>query len=243
MILSFILVYAFIPFFSYFSMRQIQEIAITMSISLNSFILLVLSLFGSIYTIWRDIERKYTFTMLSYPVTRVNYIIGRYLGFVIILLIITLINLGLGMVVIKISAGFYKSELPIMWQNIIIAYLFSFLKYSIVLAFGFLFASFSTSFFTPVFSTIAIFLVGNSIQGVYDYIIKESEKIADYVKSAVSVVYYILPNLSAFDMTSYAAYSLQLDGKSLLFSIGYFIFYTSIVMCIAVLIFNKRDLK
>lgn len=243
MILSFILVYALIPFFSYFSMRQVQEISITMSISLNSFILLILSIFGSIYTIWRDIERKYTFTMLSYPVTRVSYIIGRYFGFVIILLIITLINMGLGLIVIKISAAFYKSELPIMWQNIIIAYLFSFLKYAIVLAFGFLFASFSTSFFTPVFSTIAIFVAGNSIQGIYDYITKESEKVASYVKSVVSVVYYILPNLSAFDMISYAAYSLHIVYKSIIFSVGYFIIYTSIVICLTVLIFNKRDLK
>ncbi|UOD34285.1 ABC transporter permease [Deferribacteraceae bacterium V6Fe1] len=243
MILSFILVYGFIPFFSYFSMRQLQEISITMSISLNSFILLILSLFGSIYTIWRDIERKYTFTMLSYPVTRVNYIIGRYLGFVIILLIITLINLGLGAIAIKISAGFYKSQLPIMWSNIIVAYLFSFLKYSIVLAFGFLFASFSTSFFTPVFSTIAIFLAGNSIQGIYDYILKESDKTSQFLKGVVSVFYYILPNLSAFDMTSYAAYSIKINSNSILFSIGYFFLYVSVVMCITVLIFNKRDLK
>lgn len=243
MILSFILVYAFIPVFSYFSMRQLQEISITMSISLNSFILLILSLFGSIYTIWRDIERKYTFTMLSYPVTRVSYITGRYVGFVIILLIITLINLGLGAIAIKISAGFYKSQLPIIWSNIVIAYLFSFLKYSIVLALGFLFASFSTSFFTPVFSTIAIFLAGNSIQGIYDYLMKESDKMVSYLKSIVSFFYYILPNLSAFDMTSYAAYSLKININSILFSIGYFILYVSVVMCIAVLIFNKRDLK
>jgi ABC-type transport system involved in multi-copper enzyme maturation permease subunit len=243
MILSFILVYAFIPVFSYFSMRQLQEISITMSISLNSFILLILSLFGSIYTIWRDIERKYTFTMLSYPIKRVSYIIGRYVGFVIILLIITLINLGLGAIAIKISAGFYKSQLPIIWSNIVIAYLFSFMKYSIVLALGFLFASFSTSFFTPVFSTIAIFLAGNSIQGIYDYLMKESDKMASYLKSIVSFFYYILPNLSAFDMTSYAAYSLKINSNSILFSIGYFILYISVVMCIAVLIFNKRDLK
>jgi ABC-type transport system involved in multi-copper enzyme maturation permease subunit len=160
-----------------------------------------------------------------------------------VLFFITVINLILGLIAIKISAGFYKSQLPIIWSNIVIAYLFSFMKYSIVLALGFLFASFSTSFFTPVFSTIAIFLAGNSIQGIYDYLMKESDKMASYLKSIVSFFYYILPNLSAFDMTSYAAYSLKININSILFSIGYFILYISVVMCIAVLIFNKRDLK
>lgn len=243
MILSFVFVYAAIPFFSYFSMRQLQEISITMSISLNSFILLILSLFGSIYTIWRDIERKYTFTTLSFPVTRINYFTGRYIGFVSVLFFITVINLILGLIAIKISAGFYKSELPILWSNIALAYFFSLLKYCIVLGFGFLFASFSTSFFTPVFSTIAIFLAGNSIQGIYEYVLKESENSSAFLKWVVSIFYYILPNLSAFDMTSYAAYSIDMNIKSVMFSIIYFVFYLSIVMTFAVLIFNRRDLK
>jgi len=243
LILSLILIYAAIPFFSYFSMRQLQEISITMSVSLNSFILMILSIFGSIYTIWRDIERKYTFTMLSYPVTRANYLLGRYLGFVFVLLIITLINLLLGLIAIKVSAGFYKSELPILWSNIAFAYIFSFLKYAIILAFGFLFASFSTSFFTPVFSTIAIFFAGNSIQGIYEYIINSADKVSGFLKGLVGIFYYILPNLSAFDFTSYAAYSLGINLTSLYFSLFYFIIYTSIVLSIAILIFNRRDLK
>jgi len=242
LIASSILIYAFIPVFSYFSMRQLQEISITMSISLNSFILLILSIFGGTYTIWRDIERKYTFTLLHYPVTRVNYFIGRYLGFVIILLFITLINFVLGVVAIKISASFYKSDLPILWFNIFGAYMFSFLKYALLLASGFLFASFSTSFFTPVFSTIAIFLAGNSIQGIYDYILKSKENISNFVKLIVKVVYYILPNFSAFDLTAYAAYSLKISTQSILFSIGYFFIYLMVVMSLAVMIFNNRDL-
>jgi len=213
-----------------------------MSLTLNSFILLFLSLFGGISTIWRDIERKYTYTLLSYPITRVNYLIGRYLGFVLILFFITILNFLLSVIVIKISAGFYKSELPILWLNISCAFLFSFLKYTLLLAFGFFFASFSTSFFTPIFSTVAVFISGNSIQGIYDYVMKEADKISIFVKSVVKFVYYILPNFSSFDLTPYATYALPLNEKSILFTLIYFILYLVIILSLTVIIFNKRDL-
>lgn len=242
MISSLILVYAFIPVFSYFSMRQLQEVSITMSITLNSFILLVLSIFGSIYTIWRDIERKYTFTLLSYPTSRINYIFGRYFGFVSILLIITVVNLILGIIAIKISASFYKSDLPILWSSIALSYIFSWLKYSLILAVGFFFASFSTSFFTPIFSTIAIYLSGNSIQGIYEYVAKDGGNISAFVKKLVSIIYYILPNLSAFDFTASAVYSLKIDLQSVFYTFVYFILYFTILFGLTCVIFNKRDL-
>ncbi|AEA33700.1 ABC transporter permease [Hippea maritima] len=242
LISSLILVYAFIPIFSYFSMRQLQEISITMSITLNSFILLVLSIFGGVYTIWRDIERKYTFTLLSLPVKRSSYVVGRFTGFAVIMLMITTIDFLLGIVAIKISASFYKSSLPIVWFNIFCAYYFSLLKYILILAFGFLFASFSTSFFTPIFSTILMYLAGNSIQGVYDYILKSSSDVSSLVKTTIKFIYYILPNFSAFDFTANAAYALHISQKSLLITLVYFAIYFAIIMTLAIMIFSKRDL-
>lgn len=242
LISSSILIYAFIPVFSCFSMRQLQETSITMSISLNSFILLILAIFGGTYTIWRDIERKYTFTLLDLPVTRSSYLLGRFSGFAIIMLFITTINFLLGAITVKISAGFYKSEFPIIWINIFYAYYFSLLKYVILLGVGFLIASFSTSFFMPVFSTIFIFIAGNSIQGVYDYILKAGDKMTPFAKLVIKVVYFILPNFSAFDFTAYAAYALKISTSNITTSLLYFALYLSILMNAAVLIFNKRDL-
>lgn len=242
LISSLILIYAFVPVFSYFSMRQLQETSITMSISLNSFILLILAIFGGTYTIWSDIERRYTFTLLDLPVKRSSYLLGRFVGFAIIMLFITTINFILGLISIKISAGFYKSELPVIWMNIFYAYYFSFLKYVILLGVGFLITSFSTSFFTPVFSTIVIFIAGNSIQGVYDYVLKAGDKMTPFAKFVIKIIYFILPNFSAFDFTAFAAYALKISTSSVTTSLLYFALYLSILMSAAVLIFNKRDL-
>jgi len=242
LIASLVLVYFFVPVFSYFSMRQLQEISITMSVTLNSFILLVLSVFGGVYTLWRDIERKYTFILLSYPIKRTDYIIGRILGYSFLLFLITTVDFALGAVAIKISSSIYKSTLPILWLNIFCAYYFSLLKYILLLSFGFLYVTFSTSFFTPIFLTIFTYIGGNSIQGVYDYVIKSGSDVPHLIKAVIKVIYYIIPNFSSFDFIPYAAYSLKLSVQDLIITFVYFLIYTSIVLLVASLIFNNKDL-
>ncbi len=240
-IASLILLFAFVPVFSYFSMRQLQEISITMSLTLNSFILLLVTLFGGTLVIWRDIERKYTFTVLSYPITRTNYFFSKFISLVAILFIISSVDFVASSIVIKITSTFYKSSLPIVWFSIFMAFVMELLKYSLLLGFIFLFASFSTSFFTPVFSTIAVFIAGNASQGIYDYIMKGSNELSHITKIAAKIVYYILPNFSSFDLIAYATYALPLHYKSIVITFVYFALYLGIILSLGVFIFNKRD--
>lgn len=240
-LVSIISLHLFIPVFSYFSMRQLQEISITLSLTLNSFILLLMAIFGGTITIWRDIERKYTFTVLSYPISRANYFLQRFFAIVLILLVITIVNSILGYFTIKFSAGIYQSELPLSMEKIFIAYLMAFLKYTLILSFTFFFASFSTSFFTPIFMTISVYIVGNASQGIYDFAMKESEQFGGVIKNVVSLSYHIFPNLSSFDYTSYATYALPFEKGIISGTFLYFFVYLCIVLTLSIIIINKRD--
>jgi len=224
-------------------MRQSQEVGITMAISLNSFILLLLSILGGMATLWKDIERKQVYTLLSFPISRSNYFLGRFLGCTMLLLTVCIINFSISVIAIKICASMYKSRLPILWENIAISFLFSFFKYTLLLAIGFLFASFSTSFFMPLFITIGTYIGGNSIQSIYEYVMRdESSNYSLFFKLVIKFIYYILPNFSSFDFTVYAAYALKIDLISLSYTSCYFIIYLLIVLSLSCIIFTKRDL-
>ncbi len=232
-----------VPVFSSFSMRQCQEVGISMCLSINSFILLLLSIFSGISTVWRDLEKRSVYTLLSYPVSRSHYLLGRFLGCVILLFIMSGINFLISVPVIKICAGMYKSDLPILWKNIALAYGTSFMKFVLLNSISFLIISFSTSFFTSFFITIAVYISGNSIQSVYDYVLREaSQKYSLWFKYIVKAIYYILPNFTAFDLIPYAAYSLKLDYHSICMAFFYFIIFTSITLSLSCIIFSKRDL-
>ncbi|HDD44067.1 MAG TPA: ABC transporter permease [Candidatus Desulfofervidus auxilii] len=242
-ILSLCFLFFSVPVFSSFSMRQVQEVGITMSLTLNSFILLLLSIFGGMATVWRDIEKKSIYSLLSYPINRSQYLLGRFMGCVILLLMISVINFFLSAIVIKICASMYKSRLPILWENISFAFLFTFFKYILLLAIGFLCISFSTSFFTPFFLTIAIYIAGNASQGIYEYVLNEAaKKYPFWFKDIIKTIYYFLPNFSAFDFTAHASYALKMSYKSLLFTSFYFLSYFLIIISLACIIFSRRDM-
>lgn len=241
-ILSMIIMFLFVPIFSYYSMRQVQEISITMALTLNSSILLFLALFGGVATVWRDIERKHIYTLLSYPIKRHSYFLGRFIGFILIMLLVTTINCCVSLIVIKFSASTYPSQLPIIWSSILISFFMTLLKYILLMAFGFMFSAFSTSFFTPFFSTIAMYFAGNASQGVYDYLLNSSSDYSNSFIVLIKGIYLIIPNFSSFDYVAYASYSLPLDMRSIYMTLGYFIIYIVIVKSLSVMIFVKRDM-
>ena len=59
------LILPLVPSISQLSMRQVTELSITLSLSLISFILLLLAVFLGGTSLWKDMERRYTFSVLS----------------------------------------------------------------------------------------------------------------------------------------------------------------------------------
>jgi Cu-processing system permease protein len=243
-ILTAALLFLAIPSVSTLSMRQVTELSITLSLSLVSFILLLLAVFLGGTSLWKDIERRYTFSVLSLPLTRSSYLLGRFTGIALFLLLATAV-LGAAslLVVLVVSAG-YPPERPVVWGALAAALCFDALKYIFLVAFAVLFSSVSTSFFLPIFGTIAVFLVGGTTQQVYDYVHSPmGQKLAPLVRHGATTLYYLLPNFSAFDLKVNAIYALAPDYRGLALTVGYWVIYTSFVLVAAAAIFSRRELK
>jgi ABC-type transport system involved in multi-copper enzyme maturation permease subunit len=233
-----------VPVFSSFSMRQVQELAITLSLSSISGILLVLATLLGASSIWRDIEKRYATSVLSLPVSRAAYVLGKFFG-IAIFLIVSAVLLGLlSAVAIVFASMQYPSATPVHWTTLGLCVAADCLKYILLAAVALLFSCVSTSFFLPFFGTIAIYFAGSSSQQVYEYISGELGKtISEPVKILVKGVYYLLPNLSAFNLKVQAIYGLPLSISGLLYTVGYFLLYTSILLYVSVWFFARRELQ
>lgn len=238
-----LLILLLVPSFSLFSMRQVQELSVTIATSALSMILMVVTLLTGASSIWRDVERKYTSSLLGLPLSRQSYILGKYLGIAAIISIVALILGAVSLMAIKIAASQYKSDLPLLWGTLVVAMGYDLLKYLLLLAFALLFSTVSTSFYFPFFSTLAVYMAGTASQEVYEYISGSyGEKIEPAVLILLKGIYYILPNLSAFNLKVYAIYSLPLSLGSLVFTLLYFVVYTLIILALAVWSFSRREL-
>src|SRR5262245_15416142 len=164
------LILPLVPSISQLSMRQVTELSITLSLSLISFILLLLAVFLGATSLWKDMERRYTFSVLSLPITRTSYLLGRFFGVALFLLLTALLLGGVAACVVLFVSGNFPPDRPIVWMNIVWAVFFDACKYILLVAVAVLFSTVSTSFFLPIFGTISAFLVGSASQQVYDYV-------------------------------------------------------------------------
>jgi ABC-type transport system involved in multi-copper enzyme maturation permease subunit len=237
------LVFLAVPAVSTLSMRQVTELALTLSLSLVSFVLLLLAIFLGGVSLWRDIERRYTHSVLTLPASRPRYLLGRFAGIALFLLgSAALLGLLAVLMVMLIAAG-YPPERPVAWGAVAAAIGFDALKCILLVAFAVFFSALSTSFFLPVFGTIAIYLVGGASQQAYDYVQSAAgQTLAPLVRQAATALYYLLPNFSAFDLKVNAIYALDLDLPGLLLTLGYGAVYTAIVLTGAAAIFTRREL-
>ncbi|MEI7817232.1 MAG: ABC transporter permease [Desulfuromonadales bacterium] len=237
--------FLFIPSAASLSMRQVTELSITLSLSLISILLFILALFLGATTIWKDIERRYTFSVLSLPLSRTTYLVGKFFGIALFMLLTALFLGTVSILVIKFSSVLYPPSRPILWSTIIVSIFFDALKYIIIVAVAMLLATVSTSFFLPIFGAISTFLAGTITQQVYEYLQSQSAQkaVSDVVRNAAKLFYYILPNLSGFDLKVHAIYSIPLNSSGLLLTIIYFFVYTGILLAIGSILFERREMK
>lgn len=236
-------IFLVVPALSLFSMRQVQELSVTLSLSAISLILLILTVILGSSSVWRDLDRRYLASILGLPISRTSYILGKFTGIVVFIMIGCLL---LGLVAsadIAMVSAQHPSDIPVRWLQIWTAILSDGLKYVLVAAIALLFSSLSTSFYFPFIATLVIYFCGSASQEVYEYIASDYGKsMPALTKSVISAIYYCIPNFAAFDFKVQAVYPLPVPVQGLMFTGIYFLMYMSIILLITVWAFNRREL-
>ncbi len=244
-IMALSVLFLFIPSAASLSMRQVVELSTTLSLSLISFIMLLLAVFLGATSIWKDIERRYTFSVLSLPISRSTYLLGRFLGIAIFMLITALFLGSIAMISIKVASLIYPPARPLLWSAIVAAIFFDALKYIVVVAVAMMLATVSTSFFLPIFGSVSTYLVGTITQQVYDYLQTPSAQkaVSAAVRNVAQLLYYLVPNLNSFDLKVNAIYAIPLNPSGLFLTVIYFVVYIGILLAVSAILFGRREMK
>lgn len=232
-----------VPVFSSFSMRQVQESSVTLALAFSSLILLVIATQLGATSIFRDVDRRYVHAVLTLPQSRGQFMVARFAGLAAVLLACALILFVSSSLIILYATSTYPSPQPIVWGNVLLAYLFNACKYILLLAITFFFSSLSTSFTLPFFAGLAVYFAGSASQEVYEFILtRAGENLSPLVAESARVFYYLIPNFASFDLHVQAVYGLPLDPFQLVTTLVYGFCYTGMVVWAAVLVFKRREL-
>jgi len=212
-----------------------QEARTIVNIGLNAMLLFgtFIAIFVGVGLVSKEIEKRTVFAVFSKPVSRSEFVVGKYLGLCLTLLVnVCVMGLGVTLALLYVgNTGLAGS----IWGSIFLV----FLELTIITAVAILFSSFSSPALSALL-TFFIFIIGHLSASLRDLAVGLGSKAATYF---FEVIYYLLPNLAHYSFRTEAANGLVPNGAMILGGVAYAIVYVAILLTVAILVFGRRNFK
>jgi ABC-type transport system involved in multi-copper enzyme maturation permease subunit len=195
---------------------------------------LVIAIFIGIGLVSKEIEKRTLYTVLSRPVRRWEFIVGKFLGLAGTLVVNTLfMAIGVFGALFYVAHKFSAND-----GSILVALYFIILEFLIICAIALLFSSFSSPLLSAVF-TFSLFVIGSFADDLrgFAFITHGATR---WFATALA---YLVPNFSALNVISAVAHQQSIGPQLILQNTLYALFYTAMTLSGAVLIFERRNLK
>ena len=158
----------------------------------------LITIFVSASVVPQEMENKVIYTILSKPVRRYQYLLGKFMG----IQMIVLINLALMSAVFFITLWIKEGVMPtlLLWSTPL-----TYFQFLIVSAFTFALSCTSTSSILPTIGGLFIYITGNLteyLKDVANRVGEASGAFDAFVGRLAFGLYQILPNLRNFDLKS-----------------------------------------
>ena len=196
---------------------------------------LVMAIFIGVGLIYKEMEKRTLYSLLAKPIQRWQFIVGKYAGLLLTLLVNTcFMTLGVAVALCYVQRFFAPTDV-----YILVAVYFILLKLAIVTALALFFSCFST----PMLSTL--FTIGIYIAGMFstDFLNVGTVTENPAIKAFTRVLYYVLPNFHNFDVLGQASHSVAIPPALIAQNTLYALLYSGLLLIASAAVFSGRNLK
>jgi len=234
LIIFVLLLVASAPLFSQISIGIERLILVNVGLSSISLFGVVIAIFIGIGLVSKEIEKRTLYTILSRPVRRWEFIVGKYFGLMLTLAVnAALMTVGLYVALLITERALKPSD-----GLMLVAVYFAVLQFLMVTAITLLFSSFSSPIFSAIFS-LALFVIGTFADDLRNFAAL-AHGVTRWIATATA---YLVPNFASLNVISRVAHDQHIAGTLVLYNTIYALFYSAAVTAAAVLIFERRNLK
>jgi ABC-type transport system involved in multi-copper enzyme maturation permease subunit len=210
-------------------------VIINLGLTAISMIGLVMAIFIGVGLVYKEMEKRTLYSLLSKPIRRWEFLAGKFGGLVMTLAVNTLLmTAGLALALFYVSRTVTRAD-----ASILIAVYLILLELSIVTALAVFFSCFST----PMLS--ALFTLGLFIAGVFATDLRDVGAVTQNRGLGVVLrgIYYLLPNFHNFNVIASVAHGQSIPASLIAQNTLYAALYITIVLLGASAIFVNRNLK
>lgn len=207
------------------------KLVVDLELTLPILIGLIIIIFNGTRLVYDEIEKKTIYIYASKPIKRWEFILGKFLGLTAVFLIVTVAFAVLGFLFLMLL------HIPVKGQYVLSLF-FSLLELMILLSVTMFFSSFSaTPILTGVFAFV-IYFAGHLAPDIYQYSLMAKNQM---VRVMVRIIYYVLPNLSYYNITKEVTHNIPISASQIYYVISYALLYIVLMMVFSILIFEKKE--
>ena len=191
-----------------------------------------IAIFVGVNLIHKEVDRRTVYTILSKPLSRSEFLLGKYVGLVATILLQLAIMLvffvGTSMISGASLDGSHAAAVVLLAVEL-----------ALVVAIATLFSSFTTPLLASFFS-VGVWVVGNLTR---DLRLMGSQASDTGIVWATTWLHRVLPDMASFDLTLEAAHGLPIIASDLLIPTIYGVGYIAVLLVLSMMIFERRDFR
>jgi ABC-type transport system involved in multi-copper enzyme maturation permease subunit len=211
---------------------EVNEILQDMGMGAIRFFSAGTAIFVGIGLIHNEVDRRTIFTILSKPVSRSEFLIGKWAGLTFtVWLQLALMSLAFG--VVSWTAG-----APLGWDHGVAIALIG-LELMLLVAIATLFSAFTTPMLAALF-TVGIWMIGHLSRDVRAL---GAQSELESVSKMADIVFVAMPDFEVFNKTLEAVHGLPIPASEIQMAIVYAFGYTVCTLILGSMIFSRRDFK
>jgi ABC-type transport system involved in multi-copper enzyme maturation permease subunit len=214
-----------------------QEAKIIVDLGLSAILLfgVFIAIFVGVGLVYKEIERRTLYAILSKPIGRGEFLLGKYLGLCLTLVVnVAIMGVGLSLALIYVKRGWDPLIVRI-WPAIFLIYI----ELAILTGVAMLFSAFSSPALSALL-TFFVFVIGHFSADLKTLANSMSSMPTRWVFAGL---YYLLPNLANYNSITAAAHGQMPEGRAIVAAAGYGVVYIAVLVAATTLVFSRRNLK
>ncbi len=192
----------------------------------------VISMFLGISLLYKEIEKKTIYTILSKPIPRWIFVVGKYCGLMLTVFCEVLLLSLVYILVISVQQGF-----PEMIFFVSIGLLC--IELMLLTAWATLFSAYSSPTVAAAF-ILSIFVIGHLADDIWIF---GSQSENAMLQNIARYLYWILPNFEALSIRELSVHQEYIPWGRVWGALGYGLSYTCAVLIVAIQVFERKDIK
>src|SRR4030095_199266 len=195
----------------------------------------LIATFIGVALVYKEIDKRTIYSLLSKPVHRHEFIIGKYAGLTLTLLVNSAVMvLGTELALLYVNGKVVPLNTAVLAASFLV-----YLELALLVAVALMFSSFTTPLLATLFS-FAAYVIGHFSRDLLEMAALSNSIITRVVLTGL---YYVLPNLSNFGFITEASHGRVVPLRMAVSAAVYAVVYISILLSAAMLIFQKRNFK